>query len=132
MKIAKAAAGVVGVALALGAASPALAASGPHGEKNALPNSDTITKSDVKNPLADLDIDGLVRSVDKVAGKLKTPNGTHPKTTHAGEHAKPTPVGGHDKTHSGGHAKAHEGGHAKTHSGGHAKAHGGGHGKAGR
>ncbi|KIZ16124.1 DUF4179 domain-containing protein [Streptomyces natalensis] len=121
MKIAKAAAGVVGVALALGAASPALAASGPHGEK-ALTNSDTVTKNDVKNPLAGLDIDGLVSSVDKVAGKLKTPNSTHAKT-HSGDQAKTAHVAHHPKTHSGGHAKtAHVGDHAKTHSAGHGKA----------
>ncbi|MEU9114313.1 hypothetical protein AB0D04_21635 [Streptomyces sp. NPDC048483] len=81
MKIAKAAAGVAGVALALGAASPALAAPEPRGgEKPLLQDSNLVGKSDLKNPIGDLDVKAFLGSVDKVADKLKTNNDTNAKT----------------------------------------------------
>ncbi|GAA1904787.1 hypothetical protein GCM10009837_30400 [Streptomyces durmitorensis] len=58
MKIVKAAAGVVGVGLALGAVSPAFAAPQPPagGETQMLDSAAKATQ-DLKNPLSDVDVD---------------------------------------------------------------------------
>ncbi|MGW1374514.1 hypothetical protein ACWD6P_09625 [Streptomyces sp. NPDC002446] len=79
MKIAKAAAGVVGIALALGAASPALAAPAPL-DAGKLLDANTVSKQDVKNPLKDIDAEVLVGAVSKVADKLATKNDLASKT----------------------------------------------------
>ncbi|MFI9047484.1 hypothetical protein [Streptomyces sp. NPDC053427] len=83
MKIAKAAAGVMGVALVLGAASPALAAPGPRGDDQ-LVDSSTVRKNEVKNPLRDINADVLIGQVSKVADKLKTKNDLASKTNALG------------------------------------------------
>ncbi|MEU9122430.1 hypothetical protein AB0C96_21650 [Streptomyces sp. NPDC048506] len=79
MKIAKAAAGVVGVALVLGAAAPALAAPGGGNEKPLL-DSSTVSKSVVMKPGDLVDVKALVGSLDKVADKLATKNDLAAKT----------------------------------------------------
>ncbi|TJZ54213.1 hypothetical protein FCH28_13610 [Streptomyces piniterrae] len=84
MKIAKAAAGVVGVALVLGAATPALAAPGPLDGETALLDSNTVSKQDVKNPLDGVNADVLIGAVGKVADKLKTNNDLASKTNALG------------------------------------------------
>lgn len=83
MKIAKAAAGVVGIALALGAASPALAAPASL-DAGQLLNTNTVSKQDVKNPLKDIDAEVLVGSLEKVADKLATKNDLASKTNALG------------------------------------------------
>ncbi|MFE0187729.1 hypothetical protein [Streptomyces sp. NPDC058989] len=79
MKIAKAAVGVVGVALVLGAASPALAAPGPRGD-DMLVDSSTVSKNEVKNPLKDINAEVLISGLSKVADKLATNNDLASKT----------------------------------------------------
>ncbi|MEU7583592.1 hypothetical protein AB0B50_39145 [Streptomyces sp. NPDC041068] len=79
MKMAKAAAGVVGVALALGVASPALAAPSPS-EDNQLVDSNTVSKNEVKNPLKDINIKVIADAVAKAADKLATKNDLASKT----------------------------------------------------
>ncbi|MFE0099188.1 hypothetical protein [Streptomyces sp. NPDC059009] len=78
MKIAKAAAGVVGVAMALGAASPAMAAPSPNDEN--LVDSSTVSKNEVKNPLDNINLKVIADAVTKAAGKLKTDNDLASKT----------------------------------------------------
>ncbi|MEU9113850.1 hypothetical protein AB0D04_19225 [Streptomyces sp. NPDC048483] len=78
MKIAKTAAGVVGVALALGAASPALAASGPRGGEKKIVDGTTV-KRGVHGPLSTpLSVGTLVGSLGGVADKLNAKNATNP------------------------------------------------------
>ncbi|MFC8126472.1 hypothetical protein [Streptomyces sp. NPDC057302] len=58
MKIAKAAAGVVGVGLALGAVSPAFAApQPPAGAETQMLGSAATAAQDLKEPLGDVDVD---------------------------------------------------------------------------
>ncbi|MER6046674.1 hypothetical protein ABT168_04255 [Streptomyces sp. NPDC001793] len=83
MKIAKAAAGAVGVALMLGAASPALAAPAPRGD-DMLVDSSTVSKNEVKNPLKDINAEVLIGGVSKVADKLATKNDLASKTSALG------------------------------------------------
>ncbi|WP_407288665.1 hypothetical protein [Streptomyces sp. BP-8] len=83
MKIAKAAVGVVGVALMLGAASPALAAPAPHGDDR-LVDSNTVSKNEVKNPLKDVNAEVLIGGLSKVADKLATKNDLASKTNALG------------------------------------------------
>ena len=78
MKIAKVAAGIAGIALALGAASPALAAPAPGDDS--LVDSSTVSKNEVKNPLKDINIDVIVGAVSKVADKLSVKNDLASKT----------------------------------------------------
>ncbi|MFF4603006.1 hypothetical protein ACFY12_09675 [Streptomyces sp. NPDC001339] len=82
MKIAKVAAGAVGVALMLGAASPALAAPS-HGD-DTLVDSSTVSKNDVKNPLKDINAEVLISGLSKVADKLATKNDLASKTNALG------------------------------------------------
>ncbi|MFD9903256.1 hypothetical protein [Streptomyces sp. NPDC059063] len=72
MKIAKAAAGVVGVAMALGAAAPAVAAPEPLSAANQLLGPDAPGKGGLKTPVKDVDVNGLVGTVDKTTKTLKT------------------------------------------------------------
>ncbi|MGA4837947.1 hypothetical protein [Streptomyces sp. G45] len=74
MKIAKAAVGVIGVAMALGAAAPAMAAADPLAGATQLlgPDAPAPGKGSVKTPLKDVDVNGLVGTVDKTAKTLKT------------------------------------------------------------
>ncbi|GGV29746.1 hypothetical protein [Streptomyces spectabilis] len=67
MKIAKAAFGVVGVAMALGAATPAVAAEPLGGGQQLL---DTAVTGN-KTPLDAVDVKKVVGTVDETAGKLK-------------------------------------------------------------
>ncbi|MEV3859934.1 hypothetical protein AB0J38_37205 [Streptomyces sp. NPDC050095] len=81
MKIAKAAAGIAGIALALGAASPALAdAPVVSGGSDELLNSNTVTKTTAKNPLHSLNAKVVIDAVSKAADKLATKNDLASKT----------------------------------------------------
>ncbi|MGW6055150.1 hypothetical protein [Streptomyces sp. NPDC055189] len=72
VKIAKAAAGVVGIGLALGAVSPAFAAPQPSaGGETQLPDSVTATAQDLQETLGGLDL-------DEKTGELKADNPTAP------------------------------------------------------
>ncbi|MEU4845637.1 hypothetical protein [Streptomyces gilvosporeus] len=82
MKIAKVAAGVAGAALALGVASPALAA--PAAGIDNLVDSSTVSKNEVKNPLKDINADVLIGGLSKVADKLATKNDLASKTNALG------------------------------------------------
>ncbi|QHC24311.1 hypothetical protein [Streptomyces sp. GS7] len=84
MKISKAAASVAGVALALGAASPALAAPAASGNDKPLLDSNTVSKSTVTKPGDIVDIKAIVNGVDKVAKSLATKNDLASKTNALG------------------------------------------------
>ncbi|WP_030675246.1 hypothetical protein [Streptomyces sp. NRRL B-1347] len=73
MKIAKAAVGVVGVAMALGAVTPAVAAAEPLGGGQQL--LDTAVTGN-KTPLDAVDVKKVVGTVDETAGKLKKADAT--------------------------------------------------------
>ncbi|GGS07393.1 hypothetical protein GCM10010252_52720 [Streptomyces aureoverticillatus] len=70
MKIAKAAAGVAGVAMALGAASPAAAAPEPRGTDEQL-LSDRLSTKALKNPIEDFGIAATVRPLGKTVDRLE-------------------------------------------------------------
>ncbi|MER5299482.1 hypothetical protein ABT039_08440 [Streptomyces lasiicapitis] len=71
MKIAKAAAGVVGVALAVGAVSPAVAAPEPRGTDKQLVDDDRLSTKALKNPIEDLGVAATVRPLAKTADRLE-------------------------------------------------------------
>ncbi|MFH8793538.1 hypothetical protein [Streptomyces sp. NPDC017941] len=71
MNVAKAAAGVVGVAMALGAASPAVASHESHGAGDQLITKDLSTKS-LKNPVKDLHLADTVGAVADTVDRLQT------------------------------------------------------------
>src|SRR5690242_13006208 len=78
VKYAKGAVVVAASVMALGIASPAMAA--PAHPVEHLLDANTVSKADVKNPLGDLDVHAFVNSVSKVADKLSTKNDTSAKT----------------------------------------------------
>ncbi|MFI9052871.1 hypothetical protein [Streptomyces sp. NPDC053427] len=85
MKIAKAAAGVVGVALVLGAAaSPALAAPGPRGGEKPLKGSSTVGKTTLAKPAGLVDVDAVVGKLGNIAKKLNSKNDLASKTNALG------------------------------------------------
>lgn len=71
MKIAKAAAGVAGVAMALGAASPAAAAPEPHDADQQLMDTRKLSTKVLKNPVHDLGVAATVRPLMKTADRLE-------------------------------------------------------------
>ncbi|MEI5101096.1 hypothetical protein RB200_24265 [Streptomyces sp. PmtG] len=73
MKFAKAAVGAVGVALALGAVSPAVAAD-PLGGGQQLLDTSVAGNKTVKNPLDE--VDALAGTVDEASGKLEQADAT--------------------------------------------------------
>ncbi|WP_274910958.1 hypothetical protein [Streptomyces sp. WZ-12] len=77
-------AGVVGVALALGAVSPACSAPVPHGHDKPLLDSDTVSKSTVTKPGGIVDIRAIVNGADKVAKSLATKNDLASRTNALG------------------------------------------------
>ncbi|WP_327356080.1 hypothetical protein [Streptomyces sp. NBC_01304] len=83
MKYSKAAALVAGSVMALGVASPAFADdvdNAPAKDDNQLAKSSTVSNTDVKNPLKDVNAEVVVGALGKVADKLATKNDLASKT----------------------------------------------------